>query len=298
MGLRIALVVKPPADDARLDELRRVVESLRAAGHQVRARLTFERDDACRFARRAARSRCDLVVAAGGDGTINEVVNGLATSSWQPRLGVVPFGTANDFATGLGIPADPGAALAVAVTGKVVEADVGVVNERCFINVSTGGFGAEATKQVPAHRKRALGRFAYVLAGARRLLRWAPSRASFRADGRLIHEGRFVFFAVGNGRRTGGGTRVTPRAEFGDGRLDVTVVGDVSRLDFLSLLPDLRAGTHLESPDVLYLRAQRLEVAAAAPLAVNADGEALQGSRFEYRLLPRPLSLMVPWQAR
>ena len=296
MGLRIALVVKPPADEGRLEELRRVVGALRAEGHEVRARLTFERDDALRLARRAARARVDVVVAAGGDGTINEVVNGLAGSRWQPRLAVLPFGTANDFAAGLGIPADPGDALEVAVSGRAVAADVGVVNDRCFINVSTGGFGAEATKHAPLRQKRLLGRFAYVLTGARKLLRWTPARARFLADGRIIHEGAFAFFAVGNARRTGGGTRVTPRAEFGDGRLDVTVVCGGSRLDFLSLLPDLRAGTHLQSPDVVYLRAERFEVEPEGTLAVNADGEGVEGDRFAYRLLPRPLSLMVPWE--
>lgn len=290
----MALVIKPPADEARLDELRHEVASLRRRGHQVRARLTFERGDARRFARGAARARYDVVVAVGGDGTINEVVNGLVAAPWRPRLGILPFGTANDFATGLGIPPSPAAALDVTVRGRVVAADVGVVNERCFINVSTGGFGAAAAERVPAGWKRLLGRFAYLITGAHSLMHWEPGHARFLAEGRLIHDGPFAFFAVGNAWRTGGGTRVTPRAEFGDGRLDVTVVRGVSRLDFLALLPDLRAGTHLESPHVLYLRTERFEVLAATPLGVNADGEPLSGARYTYRLLPRALRLMVP----
>jgi len=294
--MRIALIVKPPGDEHRMAALREVVESLRAAGHGLWVRTTFEAGDARYFARGAVRWGADLLLAAGGDGTVNEVVNGIARSSRPPRLGVVPFGTANDFASALDLPEDPAEAVDVALTGHRLDADVALVNRRCFINVSTGGFGAEATEEAPAETKRRLGPLAYVLTGARKLVEFKPRRARFTADGRIVHDGDFVFFAVGNSTMTGGGARITPRAEFGDGRLDVVLVGDVSRIDFLSLLPDLRAGTHIESPDVLYLRVAQFEVEAPEPLPVNADGEPLRAHRYRYRLLRRPLTVMVPFE--
>jgi diacylglycerol kinase (ATP) len=109
-----------------------------------------------------------------------------------------------------------------------------------------------------------------------------------------VHQGEFVFFAVGNGSLTGGGTRIAPRADVRDGKVDVVVVGGVSRLDFLALLPDLRAGTHLESPDVAYFRAHTFEVVAEGPLRVNADGEAVAGTTFRYDVLERPQRVLVP----
>jgi len=293
-AMRIGLIVKPPGDEERVTTLRGVVGELRAAGHDVRVRMTFEAGDARRFARQAVRWGAELLLAAGGDGTVNEVVNGIARSQRPPRLGIVPFGTANDFASALGVPDGPAQAVAVALDGKPLAADVALVNRRCFINVSTGGFGAEATEEAPSETKRRLGPLAYVLSGARKLVEFRPSRARFRAEGRIVHDGDFVFFAVGNSRMTGGGTRIAPRAEFGDGRLDVVLVGGVSRMDFVSLLPDLRAGTHIESPDVLYLRARAFEVEAPEPLRVNADGEPLRARRYCYSLLPQPITVMVP----
>jgi YegS/Rv2252/BmrU family lipid kinase len=291
---KIALIIRPPGDEGRVNALQAVVRELRAEGHTVVPRMTFEAGDAQRFATRAARAGCDLVLAAGGDGTINEVVNGLARANPMPRLGIVPFGTANDFATALDLPDDPAEAVRVGVSGKVLEADIARVNRRFFINVSTGGFGAQATEDAPLEAKRKFGPFAYVISGAKKLIEFQPWQGRFVADGKVVHDGDFVFFAVGNSRMTGGGTRIAPRAEFGDGKLDIVLVGGVSRMDFLSLLPDLRAGTHMESPGVLYLRANRFELEGPQDIPVNADGEAMRGRRFRYGLHDRPLEIMVP----
>jgi diacylglycerol kinase (ATP) len=279
-----------------VEELRAAVKVLRAAGHHVAPRMTFETFDAVRFARAAARRRYDLVLAAGGDGTINEGVNGLVRCDWQPRLGIVPIGTANDFARTLQIPAVAEDAIDVALAGRPLAVDVGEVNRRCFINVSTGGFGAEATGSAPPEAKRKLGRLAYLLTGARKLVHMEPACARFVGDAGEIYRGQFFFFAVGNARRTGGGQLVTPRARLGDSLLDLVIVPALPRLDFLALLPDLRAGTHLDSPDVLYVQTRTLEVHANAPIRVNADGEALRARSFCYRILERPLSVMMPWE--
>ncbi len=292
--MRIALIIRPTGDDDRVQRLESVAAQLRAAGHDVESTVTAEPGDATRLARRAAASRVEVVVSAGGDGTVNEVVNGIAQARWQPRLVIVPLGTANDFATGLGLPTDPGEAVEVALRGRTILVDVGRVNRRCFINVSTGGFGAEATEAAPEASKRRLGPLAYLLTGARELVEFRMRQARFRADGRVVHDGDFVFFAVGNAPLTGGGTRIAPRAEISDGEFDVVVVGGVSRMDFLALLPDLHAGTHIESPGVLYLRARELDVESPEPIPVNVDGEPLRARKYHYEVLDRPLRLMVP----
>ncbi|HEX7024544.1 MAG TPA: YegS/Rv2252/BmrU family lipid kinase, partial [Gemmatimonadales bacterium] len=155
------MIIRPRGEDPRMEALREAVGRLRAGGHRVWPRLTFERGDARRFAEDAAQARCDVVVAAGGDGTVNEVVNGIVRCRWQPRLGIVPVGTANDFASGLGLPSAVPDAVGVAVQGRPLAVDVARVNRRYFINVSTGGFGAEATAASPTEQKRKLGAFAY-----------------------------------------------------------------------------------------------------------------------------------------
>jgi diacylglycerol kinase (ATP) len=296
VGRRITVVLKPPAERGRLEELRAAVAAVRGLGHEVRVRVTFEPGDARRYARGAALAGYDVVVAAGGDGTINEVVNGLSAVGTGTALGVVPLGTANDFAAGLGLPEELEAALRLAAMGAVRSVDVARVNRRCFINVSTGGFGAEATRSASRRWKRWLGRLTYLARGVRLLTSYEPVRGRIRSNGQLLYDGTFVFFAVGNARRTGGGTPLTPLADHGDGKLDLLVVHGGTRLDFLALLPELRAGTHVGNPDVSYFRADEFEVRTRGPIAVNADGEAVAGRRFRYDLLPRRLPLVLPWR--
>ncbi len=294
MGLRITMVIRPRGEDARMEELREEVERLRSAGHDVQPRLTFEGGDAVRFAAAAARARRDLVVSVGGDGTLNEVVNGIRGARWQPRLAIVPTGTANDFAAGLGLPESIGEALEVAVRGRPRAVDVGKVNGRRFINASTGGFGAEATESASPETKKLLGAWAYLVTGVKKFVELRSTPARFVADGRSIHDGGALVFAVGNGRQTGGGTMLTPRAELGDGLLDLLVVPEMSRLDFIALLPDLRAGTHLQSADLIHCRVRQLEIVAEEELTVSVDGEPLRSRRLRYSVEPRPLSVMTP----
>jgi diacylglycerol kinase (ATP) len=112
-------------------------------------------------------------------------------------------------------------------------------------------------------------------------------------DGEQVYDGSFIFYAVGNGWRTGGGTRITPQADAADGWLDLVVVQGSRRRDLLAVLPELRAGRHLEHPDVVNFRGRRVEVSAEARISVNADGEAVAGRRFRYDLLPGAIRLML-----
>jgi diacylglycerol kinase (ATP) len=294
--VRVGLIIRPREGVSELEEVQAWVTQLRDAGHVVFPRLTFEAGDGRREAAALAADGVDLLIAAGGDGTLNEVANGALDASppWAGRLAVLPLGTGNDFAAGLGIPEEPAAALDVAVTGVPMEVDVGRVNGRHFLNVSTGGFGASASDEAPEEAKRLLGPLAYVVTGARKLAELSSAWVRFEVPDGLAYEGEVLLFAVGNGKRTGGGNLVTPRAELDDGKLDVMIVPGMPRIDFLALLPDLRSGNHLDAEAVRYFRASRLVVEADAELSVNADGESIPGPRFEYEILPRALVVMTP----
>lgn len=300
--MRIGLIIHPTSADA-VSALQEGTTQLRRGGHIVVPQLTFERRDARRFARAAAEQGFDLVIAAGGDGTVHEVVNGLQdflhNSSGPhrlpaPRLGIVPLGTGNDFAGAHGIPDDPLDSLATAVTGSSRWCDVGTVNGHAFLNVSTGGIGAEATEETPEAAKRMLGSLAYVITGVRKFAALTATAGRFMADGELLFEGDFLLFAVGNSGRTGGGNWLTPDADLQDGLLDVCVVRAVSRVEFLNLLPLLRTGGHLDHPAVTYRQVSGLRIEADRELSVNADGEPLRGSRFEYAVSPYRLQLALP----
>ena len=291
--MRISLIVRPRDRMPWMEEVRTQVASLREAGHDVEPSLTFEEGDATRFARSAAESGVDLMIAAGGDGTVNEVVNGVAGTDWRGPLGIIPLGTANDFALGLGLPEDVAAAFEVARSGSDREVDLAQVNDRWFINVSTGGVAATATGDTPQDTKRLLGPLAYLVTGVQKLPDLEPLSVQISAGAGEEFAGEIMMYAVGNGRRTGAGSQVTPEAELDDGELDVLIVPGMTRMEFMALAPRIRAGSHLSDSRIRYFRTDELTVESGRDLSVNADGEPLSGDRFVYRI-GRRLTLRVP----
>lgn len=292
--MRISLIIRPRDRMPWMAEVRSQVASLREAGHEVEPRLTFEEGDATRFARTAAESGVDLMVAAGGDGTVNEVVNGVAETDWRGPLAIVPLGTANDFALGLGLPEDVSGAFEIALAGRDQAVDLAQVNDRWFVNVSTGGVAAAATDEASSDTKRLLGPLAYLVTGVQKLPDLEPIPVTITAAGEVVFEDEVMMYAVGNGRRTGAGSEVTPDAELDDGELDVLIVPGMTRMEFMALAPQIRAGTHLDDPRLEYFRTDRLVVECDRDLAVNADGEPVPGERHEYRVTGGTLTVRVP----
>ena len=183
------------------DALRTAVARQREAGHGIEVRVTSEKGDGRRFV--AEAGEVDLLIAAGGDGTLNEVVHGLMDLSTvaRPVLGVVPLGTANDFATGCGIPRDPEEALAICMEGNEVPIDLGKANEHWFLNAASIGFGAEVTATTPLELKRLLGHAAYTMMGAilATNIRHYQGRLTL-SDREITGSGPVAI--VGNGRQT------------------------------------------------------------------------------------------------
>ena len=278
---------------ARADHppLRHLVEWVRDKGHTVDPRVTWELGDARRFAREAAARRADAVVAVGGDGTVNEVLNGLDGSSVP--MGIIPVGTANDFARQVGIPDDPDHAMDVILRRKPTRIDTAELNGRRFLNVSSGGVGAEATAETPLEAKEHLGVLAYAITGVRKFADLRPNPARFSGPGiELTCE--FLLFGVGNARATGGGTRIAPRALVTDGLIDVCIVEAMPRTDFARLLLKLKRGEHLGEPGVHYAQVPSLTITADTMVSVNADGEPLDGRVLVYRARPNDLLIHLP----
>ncbi|MGH7720404.1 MAG: diacylglycerol/lipid kinase family protein [Gemmatimonadaceae bacterium] len=266
--------------------LHHLVSWVRDKGHAVDPRVTWEPGDAARFAREGAARGVDAVVALGGDGTVNEVLNGLDGSSVP--LGIIPIGTANDFARQVGIPDDTDHAMDVVLQREPVRIDTAQLNGRRFLNVSSGGVGAETTADTPAGAKETLGPLAYAITGVRKITELEPGRATFSAPGVQLDCG-YLIFGVGNARATGGGTRITPRASVTDGLLDVCIVEEMPLASFAKLLLKLRKGEHLGESGVHYLQLPWLTIRAPDPIPVNADGEPADAPVLEYRARPKDL---------
>ena len=274
---------------AELPAIRHLVDWVREKGHVVRPRVTWEAGDAASLAAESADRGVDAVVALGGDGTVNEVVNGL--DGKEVPLGIIPVGTANDFARQVGIPIDADHAMDAILRRKPRRIDTGELNGRRFLNVSAGGVGAEATAETPADAKEQLGPLAYAITGMRKLRDLAPRRARFTGPG-FEYDGEFMIFAVGNARITGGGTAITPHASVTDGLLDLCIIEGVEkRGEFMSLALAVRRGEHLEDDRVRYVQLPKLTIESDEPISVNVDGEPLETRSLRYRV--RPLDLLI-----
>ena len=248
--------------------------------------------DARRFA--SETDKVDLLIAAGGDGTLNGIVHGLMdlSEATRPILGIVPLGTANDFATGCGIPRDPGKALALCMKGKAVPIDVGKANDHWFINVASSGFGAEITATTSPKLKRLLGSAAYTVMGAILAINIHQYHRMLRMPGREI-TGSGPVAIIGNGRQTGGGIQVAPRACIDDGLLDVLIVRQISPTALLAAARELRK-LPTDGEYISYWQTPWLEVHPDEAIPVNLDGEPLRFSTVRYEAVAKAIQLIVP----
>lgn len=271
---------------------RTAVARQRAVGHRIEVRVTWEKGDAQRFVSEAGR--VDLLIAAGGDGTVNEVLHGLMNlpQPVRPVLGIVPLGTANDLANGCGIPSDPARALALCMRGEGVPIDVGRANNDWFVNAATSGFGAEITATTSPELKRLLGPAAYTVMGAILAINLQHYR------GRLILPDRDItgtgpVAIVGNGRQTGGGIQVAPRAYIDDGLLDVLVVRQISPTALLAAARELQQ-LPADGEYISYWQTPWVEVHPEEEIPVTLDGEPLRFSRVRYEAVQNAIRLIVP----
>jgi diacylglycerol kinase (ATP) len=263
---------------------------LRTQYDEVEMSITTGDGDAERAAALAVADGCVALFVAGGDGTLNEAMNGLAAAGALDRMtiGVVPLGTGNDFAAALGIPTDVDAALDVLLLGRQILVDLGQVNGRVFVNTSGGGFIAEVSVAVTSQLKSIAGRLAYLIGGAQALIDFDPVGATIMVAGAstpVTH--RLYAFAICNSRLIGGGRLIAPEAIIDDGRLDVCLIEEMSALEFVALARKVADGDHVNDPRVIYLQSPSLEITLDRAVKVNTDGEVFEGQRFEYRVLPK-----------
>ena len=290
--MRLVVNGKAAGDPA----LRAAVAHVRDAGHQLEVRVTWEHGDAARYAAEAAAQGIDVVIAGGGDGTINEVAGGMLAENASPKtaLAVVPYGTANDFATGIGIlKGDPLAALQLAAEGNATPIDVGKVNGRIFVNVTSGGFGAEVTANTPPELKKALGGAAYSLMGLVTAAKMNPYDCRFTAPDGTAHEGLLLVMAVGNGRQCGGGYQVTPQALLNDGLLDVVAIHDAAVPQLGMVLSELLDMTAETNQFVTYKQVPSFSLESSRPLQLNLDGEPYIDTNFQFEVLPKVLPFIL-----
>ncbi|AIR67176.1 lipid kinase YegS [Cedecea neteri] len=273
-------------------QLREAVHTLREEGYTLHIRVTWEKGDAERYIEEALSLGVDTVVAGGGDGTINEIATCLAklSSGSRPALGILPLGTANDFATSAGIPEDCEKALRLALFGKATNIDLVQVNDEAFfINMATGGFGTRITTETPEKLKAALGGVSYFIHGLMRMDMLKPDRCDIRGEG-FSWQGDALVIGIGNGRQAGGGQQLCPEALINDGLLELRIFTGEDLLP--ALLTTLTRPE--ENPNIIEGKSAWFEISAPHEITFNLDGEPLSGRHFRIEVHPNALACRLP----
>jgi diacylglycerol kinase (ATP) len=260
-------------------------------------RLTARKGDAVRFARTAVRKGCDMIVAAGGDGTLNEVVNGIGANASRVRLGLIPLGTGNDLARTLGLPTDLDEAIALLAAGHTRAIDlVRVTSDRVryFVNVSAGGFSGLVDEKLTPKMKKTWGPLAYLRSAVAALPQLRAYRTKLSLDNRKRLTINLYNVVIANGRYVGGGTLIAPKASIDDGLLDIILIHERSAAELALLAAQVALGNHLSSAAVVFRRAAKVTVTSRPGMWFNVDGELVSNEPAEFEVLPRALQFVVP----
>lgn len=273
--------------------LPQVLQKLENAGYETSAHATTGEGDAIRAAKIAVERRYDIVVAAGGDGTLNEVVNGLAEQEYRPKLGVIPMGTTNDFARALQIPRDIEKAVDIIVKGDTLPVDIGRMNDRYFINIAGGGRLTELTYEVPSKLKTMMGQLAYYIKGIEMLPSIKATELTIEYDGKLF-EGEAMLFLIALTNSVGGFEKLAPDASINDGLFTLLILKKTNLAEFLRIATLALRGEHLSDDHVIYTTANRVKVRSSEKVLINLDGELGGEAPAEFENLYRHLDVFVP----
>lgn len=277
MQKRCRIIYNPTSGrEAMKNNLVDILNILERAGYETSAYATTpEPNSAKNEAERAAKAGFNLIVAAGGDGTINEVVNGIAPLKHRPKLGIIPAGTTNDYARALKIPReDPIGAAKVIAKGQTVKMDIGEAGKNWFVNIAAGGLLTELTYGVPSQVKSLFGYLAYLVKGAELLPQIKPIKMHLEYDGGT-YDGKASMFFLALTNSVGGFEQIVPDASLDDGKFTLIVVKTSNLIEILQLITMvLNGGKHVNDPRILYVKTSKL---VAKPvdekMMINVDGE-------------------------
>jgi YegS/Rv2252/BmrU family lipid kinase len=282
----ICIIFNPAA---RSEKARRLLKRVQRLAENITVKVTSGIGDARSQAAKAVQQGYKIIVAAGGDGTLNEVVNGMAGS--DALFGVLPVGTMNVFALELGIPQDLDKAWEIIRAGHVRHIDLAKANDQYFLQLAGVGFDAQVVSETAWDMKRSLGPLSYLLTGSLVAAR-KPPRLMVETGQRKAIEGTFVL--IGNGRFYGGPYELFKGGRIDDGLLDVYVFQKMGHLDIVRYMSNVLFQSHDRLPDVKTLRVRSLRVTSDENTPVEVDGELLGHVPVNFEVLPGAFRVLAP----
>ncbi|GIP33653.1 diacylglycerol kinase [Paenibacillus sp. J2TS4] len=293
MAKRARLIYNPSSGREEMKrKLPDILQRLERGGLETSTHATVGEGDATLAAAEAVERGFDIVIAAGGDGTLYEVINGIAEKERRPALGILPLGTTNDFARALSIPRNWEAACDLIVRQYTRMIDVGKVNQRYFINIAGGGSLTELTYEVPSKLKTMIGQLAYYIKGIEKLPRLRPIEMHVRTDTMEFNE-QVMMFLVTNSNSVGGFEKLAPDASLDDGLLDVFILKKCNLAEFIRVITLALRGEHLNDPQIIYTSTRRIEITSPDYVQINLDGELGGTLPCTISVLPSHLNIIV-----
>lgn len=247
------------------------------------------------LAQKGVAEGAEVLIAVGGDGTVNEVMRGIidADKIQKVQMGVIPAGTGNDLVRTLNIPFDVEEALQVIERGKAKMLDLGKVQGEYFINVAGIGFDAAVGEEINLNVKMLKGTAAYLYGVFKMLFQYKSPQITIRIDDTVL-EGRYFLVAIANAKYYGGGMMIAPDAEVADGLYDVIVVKDVKQLEVIRVLPTIFRGNHISHPAVKVYRGKKIQLDSSERVLVQTDGEIRGTLPMTFELEPEVFPMIVP----
>jgi diacylglycerol kinase (ATP) len=296
MKSSVVIISNPTAKRASGRKVAMASRFLRSRGYNVELLLTGKKGDAESFARKALEEAPSLIIAAGGDGTFNEVINGIAGS--EIPMAILPFGTTNVLAKELGIPENVNGAMELAVNctpktvslGKIVlGSPAGAGGGRYFCLMAGIGFDGEAVFGINETLKRISGKGSYIYSGIKTLCRFRPAELMFHIDGKTCSGYSAV---IGKAAKYGGNFKITPDARLVDPALYICLFKGKKRLDILRYVLGVTTGSHLRFKDIEYVKARSIEIDGNAHIQIDGDYFGIAPAKVE--VVPDTLRLVYP----
>ncbi len=293
---RCCFVVNPTAGHGRALKTWKRIEPLAATLGEYGVKFTDRPRHGEALARQAAAEGYDRVVALGGDGTINEVGNGLVGTT--VAMAVVPTGTGNDWVRTVGIPLDAEVATRIAFQGRVVPTDIGqAIGHRYFFNIAGIGFDAEVSRRVNDYGpviKAVGGTLPSLLGIVATLIQFGGDHVQVQIDTEHLEISRMLLMAVGIARFYGGGMKILPDAVIDDGLFDIAWGEDLGRLELLNLVGKIYKGGHVGHPKVKFARGRKVLATSSLPLTFHLDGDVAGNLPVTFELRPGALNVVIP----
>ncbi|MGD9678979.1 MAG: diacylglycerol kinase [Vulcanibacillus sp.] len=292
---RARLIYNPTSGREEIKKhLPEILEILESYGLETSCYQTKGKGDAVKGAIDAANRGFDVIISAGGDGTLNDIVNGISDFEIRPKVGIIPAGTTNDFARALKIPKDFAKAAEIIGEQNSKVIDIGRYNDKYFINIAGGGSLTEVTYEVPSIYKTVLGQLAYYLRGIEKVVFLKPMNITIEAN-ETIYQEEAMLFLIANSNSVGGFEKISPNGDLSDGLFDVLIAKKTNIAEFLRLLTLATRGEHLKEKNVISFKTDKLKIYSndSSNVDINLDGELGGTLPGEFEVLKHHIEIFV-----